>query len=168
LTLALVGTLFLAESYAGPVPVNVNWDTGSRYAMPWGAVYRLNEGPLAYRHLLAMPPATVVLELPFGDAAWDLRYVYYAGLHGKRIVNGYSGYFPDGYRARAARLSAMWSDRNAAWTAITGSGATHVLVHERAFRAPEGVAVSAWLDAMGAKRTTAFDDGDTLFALPAR
>jgi hypothetical protein len=167
LALGLTATLFLAESYAVPMPVNLTWNTGPRYETPWGAVYRLNEGPLAYRHLLNMPPATIVLELPFGDAGWDLRYVYYAGLHGKRIVNGYSGYFPDGYRARAARLSAMWSDLDAAWTAIASSGATHVLVHERAFRAPEGAAVSAWLDATGAKRTAAFDDGDMLFALPS-
>jgi hypothetical protein len=122
LALGLTGTLFLAESYAVPMPINLNWDTGPRYAMPWGAVHRLNDGPLAYRHLLAMPDDTVVMELPFGDSAWDLRYVYYAGLHGKRIVNGYSGYFPDGYRARAARLAAIWTDREAAWTAVTTSG----------------------------------------------
>jgi hypothetical protein len=134
--------------------------------MPWGAVHRLNEGPLAYRHLLAMPDDTVVMELPFGDSAWDLRYVYYAGLHGKRIVNGYSGYFPDGYRARAARLSAIWTDRDAAWTAITTSGATHVLVHVDGFREQEGPAMVSWLQTQGARITAGFDDGDLLFALP--
>ena len=41
-----------------------------------------------------MPEGTTLLELPFGDQAWDLRYVYYAGLHGKPIVNGYSGTSP--------------------------------------------------------------------------
>ncbi len=166
LTLGLIGTLFLAESYAVPLPVNVNWAMGSRYAMAWDRVYRLNDGPLAYRHLLAMPDETVVLELPFGDEAWDLRYVYYAGLHGKRIVNGYSGYFPDGYRARAARLSAIWTNREAAWTAITTSGATHVLVHVGGFREQEGPAIASWLQSQGARITAGFDDGDLLFALP--
>lgn len=168
LMLVLTGTLFLAEANAVPVPVNLNWDTGPRYAMPWDAVHRVNEGPLAYRHLLAMPAETVVMELPFGDSAWDLRYVYYAGLHGKRIVNGYSGYFPDGYRTRAARMSRLWADRAAAWDAVQTSGATHVLVHERAYHAPEGAAVSAWLASMGARATVAFADGDVLFVLPPR
>ncbi len=166
LWLGLIGALFLAESYAAPLPVNLNWQAGTRYATPWDAVHRLNIGPLAYRHLLAMPAETVVLELPFGDVAWDLRYVYYAGLHGQRIVNGYSGYFPDGYRARGVRLAAPWTNPGAAWTAVTTSGATHVLVHERAFRSAEGPVVSAWLDAMGATRTVAFDDGDVLFVVP--
>ncbi|MFN7978646.1 MAG: hypothetical protein U0P30_10945 [Vicinamibacterales bacterium] len=164
--LALVGVTFLAETYAAPMAENVNWDTGPRYAMPWGAVTTLNEGPLAYRHLLAMPADTVVMELPFGDQAWDLRYVYYAGLHGKRILNGYSGYFPEGYRSRAARLSNLWSDRDAAWQAIVTSGATHLLLHVNAFHPPEGRAVANWLENQGARATVGFDDGDLLYVLP--
>ena len=164
--LALVGGLFLAETYAAPMAENVSWDTGPRYAMPWSSVSRLNEGPLAYRHLVTMPDDTVVIELPFGDQAWDLRYVYYAGLHGKRIVNGYSGYFPEGYRARAARLSNLWSDREAAWQAVTTSGATHVLLHVDAYKAPEGPAVASWLTTQGARVVASYDGGDMLFALP--
>ena len=164
--LALVGGLFLAETYAAPMAENVSWDTGPRYAMPWSSVSRLNEGPLAYRHLVTMPDDTVVIELPFGDQAWDLRYVYYAGLHGKRIVNGYSGYFPEGYRARAARLSNLWSDREAAWLAVTTSGATHALLHVDAYKAPEGPAVASWLTTQGARVVASYDGGDMLFALP--
>ncbi len=164
--LALVGGSFLAETYAAPMAENVSWDTGPRYAMPWSSVSRLNEGPLAYRHLVTMPDDTVVIELPFGDQAWDLRYVYYAGLHGKRIVNGYSGYFPEGYRARAARLSNLWSDREAAWQAVTTSGATHALLHVDAYKAPEGPAVASWLTTQGARVVASYDGGDMLFALP--
>ncbi len=36
LALTVVGGLFLAESYAVPMAVNLNWDTGPRYATPWG------------------------------------------------------------------------------------------------------------------------------------
>jgi hypothetical protein len=115
-----------------------------------------------------MPSQTVVLELPFGDQGWDLRYVYYAGLHGKRIVNGYSGYFPDGYAARAARLAAIWTEPDAAWQAVTSAAATHVLVHEGAYLVPEGTAVSGWLEGHGATRVATFADGDVLLALPAR
>lgn len=166
--LGLVATLFLAESYAVPLPVNLNWSTDARYAMPWGTVHRLNDGPLAYRHLLAMPADTIVLELPFGDHGWDLRYVYYAGLHGRRIVNGYSGYFPDGYRARAARLSNVWRDRDSAREALVTSGATHVLLHTSAYHAPEGPAIAAWLESIGARASAGFEDGDVLFVLPPR
>ena len=154
--------------YAVPLPVNVQWEASQRYATPWPTLHRLNDGPLAYRHLQGMPADTVVIELPFGDHAWDLRYVYYAGLHGRRLVNGYSGYFPNGYSARGARLSALWANREAAWQAVVTSGATHVLVHESAFHAPEGAAVSAWLLSMGARKTAIFADDDQLFALPAR
>lgn len=164
--LALVAVLFLGEAYAVPAAENLTWDTGPRFQKPWPQVQRLNDGPLAYRHLLAMPDDTVVLELPFGDAAWDLRYVYYAGLHGKRIVNGYSGYFPDGYRGRASRLTNFRSDREAAWQALTSAGATHVLLHLGAYHHPEGLAAAAWLDGQGARATVAFDDGDVLYMLP--
>ena len=80
-----------------------------QYQQPWTTVHRVNDGPLAYRYLVACPGIMTMLELPFGDYGLGLRYVYYAGLHGKRIVNGYSGYFPDGYLRRAAKLSGLWA-----------------------------------------------------------
>ena len=164
--LGIVAIAFLAEGFAVPQPVNLSWASSQRYAAPWPTVHRLNEGPLAYRHALLMPADTVLLELPFGDQAWDLRYVYYAGLHGKRIVNGYSGYFPDGYLARAARLAGLWSNHDAAWTAATTAGATHLLVHERGYLPLEGPAVSSWAQTHGARLVAEFSDGDKLFALP--
>lgn len=168
LVLALVAVAFLAEAYAVPVPMNLTWSSSDRYTEPWPTVHRLNDGPLAYRHVLLMPSDTVLLEMPFGDQAWDLRYVYYAGLHGKPIVNGYSGYFPDGYRGRAARLSQLWRDGDAAWTAVTTAGATHVLVHERGYPPPEGPAVSQWVTSRGGRLAAEFSDGDKLFTLPRR
>jgi hypothetical protein len=166
LAVALTGTLFLAEAFAAPMPMNLSWTSSARYAAAWPNVHRLNDGPLAYRHLLAMPDDTIVLEMPFGDQAWDLRYVYYAGLHGKRIVNGYSGYFPDGYRARASRLSRLWDDRTAAWDAVVGSGATHLLIQRDGFPAPEGGAVIGWAHLAGAVVEVEFADGDVLLARP--
>lgn len=166
LAVALTGTVFLVEAYAAPMPMNLTWTSSARYTAPWPSVHRLNDGPLAYRHLLAMSDDTVVLEMPFGDQAWDLRYVYYAGLHGKRIVNGYSGYFPDGYRARASRLARLWDDRTAAWDAVVSSGATHLLIHRDGFARPEGDAVVGWAHLAGAVVVVEFADGDVLLALP--
>ena len=166
IVLALVGVAFLAEVYAVPMPENLTWTSSARYEPPWPTIHRLNDGPLAYRYLVAMPADTTLIELPFGDQAWDLRYVYYAGLHGKRIVNGYSGYFPDGYRARAARLFNLWSDRDAAWQAVVTSGATHVLIHATAFPEHEREAVIGWARLAGATPIAWFTDGDVLLALP--
>jgi len=166
--IGLAGAAFLTEAWAVPMPLNLNWTSSARYTEPWPAVHRLNDGPLAYRYVVAMPADTALIELPFGDQAWDLRYVYYAGLHGKRLVNGYSGYFPDGYRARAARLANLWSDRDAAWAAVTTSGATHVLIHRNAYPPPEGDAVVGWARLAGAEPVAWFADGDVLLALPKR
>lgn len=166
--LAGVGALFLVEVNAVPHDVNLSWRSSERFEAPWPMVYPLNQAPLAYRTALLMPPETVLLELPFGDEGWDLRYVYYAGLHGKRIVNGYSGYFPEGYAARAVALRSVWNDRDGAWQSVKTSGATHVLVHERAYPRQEGPALSGWLESQGATREATFADGDVLLALPAR
>jgi len=163
---ALLGLVFLAEAWAAPVPTNLTWTSSARYAPPWPMIHRVNDGPLAYRYLVAMPADTVVIELPFGDQAWDLRYVYYAGLHGKRIVNGYSGYFPDGYRARAAHLFNLWSDRDAAWQAVVTSGATHLLIHGGAYPEFEREAVIGWARLAGGEPVAWFADGDVLLALP--
>jgi hypothetical protein len=163
--LALVGAAFLAEAYAVPMPENLTWTSNARYAPPWPAIHRLNDGPLAYRYVVAMPADTSLIELPFGDQGWDLRYVYYAGLHGKPIVNGYSGYFPDGYRARAARISGVWTDREAAWDAVRTSGASHVLIHREAYPPPEGDAIVGWARLAGATPVAWFTDGDVLLAL---
>lgn len=166
--LALVAVLFLGEACAVPHATNISWSASERFTPPWPAVHPLNEGPLAYRHVLLMPADTILLELPFGDEGWDLRYVYYAGLHGKRIVNGYSGYFPEGYAKRGAQLTNLWKDADTAWTAVTTAGATHVLVHESAYPGQEGRAVTSWLGTHGARREATFADGDVLLALPHR
>ena len=164
--LVVLAVAFVAETWAAPVPTNLTWASSALYTPPWPSIYRVNDGPLAYRYIVGMPPDTVLIELPFGDQAWDLRYVYYAGLHGKRIVNGYSGYFPDGYRARGARLTNLWSDRDAAWQAVTSSGATHVLIHRDAYQPPEGDAVIGWARLAGGTPVAWFADGDVLLELP--
>jgi hypothetical protein len=164
--LTALAVAFLAEAWAVPVPTNLTWSSSTRYAAPWPTVHPVNDGPLAYRYLLGMSGDMILIELPFGDHAWDLRYVYYAGLHGKRIVNGYSGYFPDGYRARAARLAAVWADRNAAWEAVRTSGATHLLVHRHGYVSPEGDAIAGWAEQSGGVPLVEFADGDVLMALP--
>ena len=39
-------------------------------------------------------PGTVVVEFPFGEWAYELRYVFYSTAHWHPLLNGYSGHFP--------------------------------------------------------------------------
>ena len=63
-------------------------------------------------------PGTVVVELPFGEPAYELRYMYVGLSHRGRLANGYSGIFPASYRARTAALRAPWTNPDAAWQAL--------------------------------------------------
>ena len=68
----------------------------------------------------ALPAGTAITEFPFGDAAWEIRYVYYAAAHWKPITNGYSGAFPPRYKERVARLQRIAKDPEAAWQSLQG------------------------------------------------
>jgi hypothetical protein len=122
--------------------------------------------PPIYEVVKRLPSDAVLLELPIGAPAYDIRSVFYSTTHWRRLVNGYSGAQPVGYAQRAGALREVPAQSADAWAAIIASGATHVLVHEAAWRAPRGSAISAWLENRGASRLAAVDDG-ALFALPA-
>jgi hypothetical protein len=108
-----------------------------------------------------------VTEFPFGDAAWEIRYVYYSAAHWKPITNGYSGAFPPAYSRRVARLQKPHQNPEAAWQALVETGTTHVVVHDAAFAdARDAIAVRQWLLAFGATPVEDFAGGDTLFTLP--
>lgn len=89
---ALACVLVLAESCSVPVP--------------WLKVY--DQPPPVYEWLAQEPAGTVVVELPAmghqGDMARDARYLFWSTTHGKRLVNGYSGFFPADYKELAPRL----------------------------------------------------------------
>ena len=85
---------------------------------------------------IACRPARAITEFPFGDAAWEIRYVYYSHAHWKPITNGYSGAFPPAYKARVARLQKVDVDPEAAWRALLDSGTSHAIVHPNAFANP--------------------------------
>ena len=125
------------------------------------------DAPPVYRDVKALPDGSVIAEFPFGDPAWEIRAVYYAAIHGKPIVNGYSGAFPPGYRRRMAALQRFKEDGELAWQALLAAKTTHVIVRVRAFATPsEGLAVLAWLDAHGARQVSAYEEGAVLFAVP--
>jgi hypothetical protein len=106
----------------------------------------------------------ILLEFPFGSEAWDLHAVFYAGYHRQRLVNGYSGFFPESQQRLVRVFNARDEDPKTAWRGLLGSGATHVLVHEAAFPEDHQQEVSDWLRSFGAQEVMA-DGTDRLFTV---
>jgi hypothetical protein len=161
----IAAVFVVADGAAMPLAMNHTWATNE--ATPPARVYPRGAAPRVYGDVGALPQDAVVAEFPFGDPAWEIRAVYYAAAHGKRIVNGYSGAFPPGYRRRVAAIRRFQVDPQAAWDALIDAGTTHVVVHTPAFANPdESRALLAWLAAHGARRVTSYSEGDALFVLP--
>jgi len=160
--LAIACFFFLVEATAVPLPVNVTW---GGIVTPPDRVYPPDGAPAVYHAVRALPANAVVAEFPFGDPAWEMRFVYYSTVHWKRLVNGYSGAFPQGYKLRLAVLQDVTKDPDRAWRTLVDAGTTHVIVHEGAY--PPGVADTskAWLATRGAHEIGRFDR-DVLFSLP--
>lgn len=119
--------------------------------------------PAIYRAVAAIEPSAVLVELPFGEPGYELRYMYFGLAHRRPLLNGYSGVFPASYRARADALRAPWADPDRAWRAL--APATHVVVHDAAWSAQQRGSVHDWLAARGAQ-LVAEDGGSRLWRVP--
>ena len=158
---AIVGAL--AEGWAVPMSMNAGGrpDEGLRSPPPpSGAVV-----PPIYEFIRNMPAPVALVELPFGDSAYELHAVFYAGYHRKPIANGYSGWFPQTYRRNVGPLREVLEDPDRALRALGRLQVTHALVHEAAWLSGEGQQVSSWLTTIGA-RSVMTDGSDRLFELP--
>jgi hypothetical protein len=154
----------LAEGWAVPMPMN----GGGRPRPDLVAGPPPSSGsatPAIYQFIRDLSGPIALLELPFGDPAYEVMAVFYAGHHRKPIVNGYSGWFPRNYRRNVGPLRDVLEDPDRALRALGRSQATHVLVHEAAWPSSQGQQVSAWLVSLGASPVTA-SGADRLFELP--
>jgi len=159
-----VALLILLEGAAIPLELNRAW--AQNEAMPPARVYPASQGPPVYAAVAALPAGSAITEFPFGDAAWEIRYVYYSAAHWRPITNGYSGNFPPDYSARVARLKNVAANPEASWQALVDSKSTHVVLHPAAFANPADAAtVQAWLEAHGARLVETFDDKDALYEI---
>jgi hypothetical protein len=163
LAAAVVAVVFLIEAAFLPMTRNAAWGDGP--VQPPPRIEPAGEAPAVYRRLATLETAAVVAEFPFGDPAWELRYVYYSTVHWKRLVNGYSGGFPHGYLVRAAQFARIAEGPDEAWRTLVDAGTTHVIVHESAMPAAEARLIAAWLAARGAVVIDRFDR-DILYAIP--
>jgi hypothetical protein len=161
LVASMVAAIFIAEAWFAPMPINVTW--GSSQAPAPARVYPRADAPAVYHQVANLRDDAVIAEFPFGDTTWEIRYVYYSTVHWRRLVNGYSGGFPQRYQQRAVLLQRVREDPEAAWQALKSAGTTHVVFHERAFRGDEARVVHQWLSDHFAVEIARFEDGDRLF-----
>jgi hypothetical protein len=157
---------FLAESLVLPFTVNGVGPLRD-LVTPEARLYRPARAPAVYQ-TLARTPNVVLVELPIGQSDYDLRAMFYSMVHHAKLLNGYSGFFPRHYGQLALALSDVPGQPSTAWEVLRASGASHVLVHEAAWRDDQGARTSATLRQLGA--TEVFrDGGDVLLALePSR
>ena len=168
--LALVAALLIVvESFAVPIGVNDNWVVYKQPGLqPLPPTLTLE--PAAeetYRFVAGLPASTAIVELPLGEPAFDIRYMFYSTRHWKPLVNGYSGGEPDDYRYLNQSLQDVGTRPDRAWNALIASTATHAIVHESFYAGDRGSRVSAWLWSKGATEVGTFGT-HRVFALNAR
>jgi hypothetical protein len=162
--LAAASVAFLVEAAAVPLEMNGTWPVASLQPAPVPLI-PAGGPPAIYLAVRTLPPRASIAEFPFGDEQYDLRYMVWSASHGHALLNGYSGGFPRSYAVNRAGLGRVLDDPGTAWRVLSGSGATHALVHEGLYLGDDGVRVSGWLLAHGATEAAA-SGTDRLFALP--
>ena len=154
----------LAESWIAPMALDQRVIPQALLAPGVPAIGR-NLSPL-YGMVKSLPGRVVLIEFPFGEEAYDIQATFFAGVHRRPIVNGYSGFFPPGYAERSTVLAQAPDNPEAVRQSIASSGATHALVHQAAFPDGRGRAIVSWLESIGA--TPIGQSGlDVLLQLPA-
>lgn len=155
-----------AETWGHPLTLDGAFTLMSTVELPPDYLRPRTAAPRLYRFVRTLPADAVIVELPFGDIGYDIRYTYFTGLHERRELNGYSGVLPPSYLARAKVLGSPLSDPDAAWAAL--APASHAVVHTTAWRDDTGARLRAWLESRGARVVVADIDGAWIYALPAR
>jgi hypothetical protein len=164
---ALFTALAIAESWAAPIPLNENsteYKQGGLAPLP-GNLAIGSATPAVYRFAAQLPKSSALLELPFGEVAFEARYMFYSTSHWLPLVNGYSGGAPDEYGLWAEQLKEVTEAPDAAWQAILASRATQVVVHEGSYVGNQGRRISDFVRARGGRELAAFGL-DRVFAVP--
>jgi len=163
----VAGALIAIEFVPAPFPINGNSTVYARADLaPLPDTVESGAGaPPVYRFIASLPPNTVILELPLGEPAFDIRYMFYSTRHWKPLVNGYSGGEPPDYELLDTSLQDITTRPDRAWQALLDSRATHVVVHEALFVRDEGPSLTAWITARGGREVARFG-GDAVVELP--
>lgn len=157
--------LFVVRAVPDPFPIDRPLPSEGLVTPPPSYLTPAPRLPPIYRAVGTLPPSAVVIELPFGSEWYEVRYMYFAAMHRRRLVNGYSGVYPPSYLARQRVLREPLRDPVAAARAL--SPATHVVLHTGAWPDDTGARVAAWLETLGARRL-AEAGGALLYERPVR
>ena len=117
--------LVTAEAWSAPV-----------YTVPFTGV------PPIYEQLRDLPEPVLLVEMPFWppEAFFENgEYVLNATAHWRPLMNGYSGYVPDSYRARAPFF--WYFPEARAIDRLEPEGVTHVMVHLERFTPQETIEI---------------------------
>jgi hypothetical protein len=155
----IAGALIVIESLAVPIPINQN-DTNYQqpHLAPLPDRVSLEDKRELYDFVARMPEASVIVELPLGEPAFDVRYMFASTRHWKRLVNGYSGGEPAAYGQLDQELQDALTRPDRAWQSLSATGATHAIVHEASYTDGRGSAMTAWLRSRGAREIAVFPD----------
>ena len=155
----VAGALIVIESLAIPIPINGNsTDYEQPHLAPLPDRISIHDFDSLYAYIASLPDDAVIAELPLGEPAFDVRYMFYSTRHWKRLVNGYSGGAPEDYDTLNFSLQDALVRPDRAWQALLAAGSTHVVVHEAFYDDRHGRAISDWLRSRGARQLTAFGD----------
>jgi hypothetical protein len=163
---ALFTALVVAESWAVPLPLNENstaYLQSGLVPLP-GALAMGSATPAVYRFAAELPPSSVLLELPFGEVAFEVRYMFYSTVHWRPLVNGYSGGAPEEYGLWVEQLKGAIEVPDVAWQAVLASPATHVVVHEGSYAGDQGRQVGDFVRVHGGQEVAVFGS-DHVFAV---
>jgi hypothetical protein len=163
---AIAGGLIVLEAIAVPIPINhssTDYKDAGLAALP-ASISLGTALPPVYGFVAQLPASAVMIELPVGEPAFDVRYMLYSTSHWRRLVNGYSGGAPIEYERLAESLKEAATRPARAWQALLDSTATHVVVHEGFYKADRGARLSAWVRGNGAREVASFGS-DRVFAL---
>jgi hypothetical protein len=150
----VAAALVIIESLAIPIPLS---------PVPVG-----DRIPAIYADVARLPESAVLIELPMpardSDESDEAAAVYFSSYHRRRIVNGYSGNAPPGYRVVREAMETFPSE--ATLSLLRDLGVDHVLVHGRGYRAPKGEEMLRGLETFDAfVDPVAERDGDHLVRL---
>ena len=101
------------------------------YRSPQHRLWRVDLDPPVYRFLRQLPDG-VVVELPVparsGLAGMDVDYTFWSTKHWRKLVNGYSGYYPPAYQATLDRLNSLPDPAAVAW--LRERNIRYIVIHK--------------------------------------
>lgn len=135
--LFLIGMLFLLEVWQRPlalvkvptyesVPLVYQWlrqqpDVKAIIELP---IEKIENGVILIDKQVTLPYEGLTEDSPLASETYR---VYFAGFHGKKTVNGYSGYVPQSYQDAVANMDSFPS--SASINYLRTQGVSHIVVH---------------------------------------